>query len=63
MDLKLEMNTKITRIFKKANRCVDVLAKIEGDQTKLEVRLVVPPNEIIEKMYCDMKGVAYGRGT
>lgn len=36
-------------------------ARLE-EQSDQEVRLLVPPNQIVEEMICDMGRVAYGRG-
>lgn len=52
------MDTKIIHVLREANRCEDLLAKMGGDQNEQEVRMLVPPNEIIEEMYCDMRRVA-----
>ncbi|KAM7508132.1 hypothetical protein LguiA_018585 [Lonicera macranthoides] len=57
------MEAKIVHILREANRCADIIAKMGGEQQDQEVRMLIPPNEIIEEMQCDLRGVAYGRGT
>ena len=46
-ELKLEMNTPLTHRLQEGNRCANVLAKMGAEQNEQEVRLLVPPNEIL----------------
>lgn len=61
--IRIKINVKIVHILREANRCADILAKLGSEQNDQEIRLLVPPNEIIEEMYCNLRGVAYTRGT
>ncbi|KAM7463150.1 hypothetical protein LguiA_031271 [Lonicera macranthoides] len=61
--LVAETVSSLVHILREANRCADVLACMGREQTELEVRMLIPPNEVVEEMACDMRGIAYGRGT
>ena len=58
-----ETEARAVHILREANRCADVLAHIGGEQNETEVRMLIPPNEVAEELKCDLRGVAYGRGT
>lgn len=60
-ELEEHLNSLI-HLLKEANRCADALAKMGANQNGEVVRMLVPPNEVIEEIY-DLRGVAYGRGT
>lgn len=62
-ELVIEVEAKIVHIFREANRCADVLAHIGSKQAEPQVHMLIPPNEVVEEMLYDLKGVAYGRET
>lgn len=51
-----EMNTTVIHIYKEANRCACLLAKLGGAQAKQAVRMLVPPEDLIEYLKADMQG-------
>ena len=58
-----ELEASIVHILREANRCADILAHMGSEQQEQQVRLLIPPNEVVEELMCDARGVAYGRGT
>lgn len=52
-ELKNDMHDEVIHIMREANRCADVPANMGSEQLDQEVRLLVPPNEILEEMQCD----------
>lgn len=48
--IKGEMDAIINHVLREASRCADVLARMGREQNEQEVRMLVPPNEIIEEM-------------
>ena len=61
-NLKLEMECPIRHIPREANRCADKLAKIGGTQREQLVRLIVPPDHVIEDLIEDIEGEGSFRG-
>lgn len=43
------------------NRCADKLAKIGAKQVEQSVKMLIPPDEVIQDTLVDMGGVAYPR--
>ena len=44
----------LMHILREANRCADVLAKMGAEQNEEAVRMLVPPNEVVEEIMCDL---------
>ncbi|KAM7487446.1 hypothetical protein LguiB_024930 [Lonicera macranthoides] len=57
-----EMNTAVSHIFREANRCADKLAKLGVNQGEREVRMLIPPENLIEDLRADMQRVHFERG-
>lgn len=56
------MNGRIWHVFKKANRCADEIAKLGGTKREQLVRVLIPPDDVMEDLMADMVGVSYPRG-
>lgn len=50
-------------ILREVNRCIDIIAHMGSEQEEQQVRMLIPLNEVVEELKCDLRGVAYGRGT
>lgn len=57
-----ERNTAIIHVRREGNRCADRLAKLGGEQTEQEVRLMIPPEELIDDLRADAQGTWFYRG-
>lgn len=56
----MEMNTAVLQYaYRQANRCVDKLAKMGGNQGEREVVMLVPLEELIEDMRAYIQGVSF----
>ena len=58
-ELKNDMNAEVIHIMRETNRRADVPAKMGSEQSNQEIHLLVPSNEILEEMQCDIRGVSY----
>ncbi|KAM7471655.1 hypothetical protein LguiA_009838 [Lonicera macranthoides] len=55
------MDAQIAHIPRNANKCTDARAHMGSEQTEQEVRMLIPPNKVIEDMKCDMRRAKFGR--
>ena len=55
-----EMDAKIVHIHREVNRRADVLAHMKSEQTEEQARMLIPPNDVVEEIMCDLRRVAYG---
>lgn len=59
----VEIEVKVVHIFREVTRCADILVYMGSKQKEQQVRMLIYPNEVVEEMFCDLRGVTYGRGT
>ena len=57
--LKNEANAIIYHILRETNRCTDKMARQWWSQTEQHVRVLIPPDEVVEDLMADMVGVAF----
>lgn len=60
--LKRQVNAKVWHILKEADRCPNKLAKLGSTQTEQHVRIIIPPDDVVEDLMADLVGVSYPRG-
>ena len=56
------LNTEMVHVLREGNKCADKLAKMGGEQREMSVRMLIPPEELIEELKADQMGTAYERG-
>lgn len=61
--LKEEVKAQIWHVLRKANRCAVKMAKLRRSQREQLVRVLIPPDDVIEDLIADMVGVSYPRGN
>ena len=62
-NLKSEMDIPIRHIPRKANGCADKIAKTGGTQKEQLVKLMVPPDQLLEHLIEDIEGEGLPRGA
>jgi len=58
-----ESNYKLSHILKEGNKCADTLALYGGLQHERELRILIPPNEVVEDMIADLQRTMFPRGS
>lgn len=61
--LKEHIDVRINHILREANRCAYKMAKLGVTQSEQHVRVLIPPDDVIEDLMADMVGVAFPRGS
>lgn len=54
---------KLIHTLREGNKCADTLARYGGLQRERAVRILIPPNEVIEDMIADLQGTMFPRGS
>lgn len=60
--LKIDTKAEVGHILR-GNKCADGLAKLGAPQSELHVRILVPPDYVVENLMEDMIQVTYPRGS
>lgn len=53
-----EANVKLYHILREANRCADKTAKLGATLSEHCVRVLIPPDDVVEDLMADMVGAA-----
>ena len=65
-ELIADTNASLVHILREANKLnmqTSLLRWVQGKLNRQLGYILVPPNEVVEEMLCDLRGVAYGRGA
>ncbi|KAM7494023.1 hypothetical protein LguiB_028632 [Lonicera macranthoides] len=61
-NLKEAQLLEIKHVHCEGNKCADYMAKLGKVQGEQYMKVLVPPNELVQLLKADMQGVAYPRG-
>ena len=57
-----DLEAELIHSLREGNRCADMLAKVGINQGEEDIKIVIPPAEVVELLKDDLKGIAFSRG-
>ena len=60
--IERELEADIIHTLREGNRVADMMTKIGINQGEDNIRVIVPPSEVVELLRDDLRGVAVTRG-